>query len=225
MLKQWEKLPDFMKTEEVRTYWEALDRKRGQLLVKRIFDFWMALVLLVVLLLPMVIIAIMIKVEDRGPVFFRQERVTQYGRRFRIHKFRTMIMNAEHAGPSVTVKDDERVTKVGKKIRRLRLDELPQVLDVLCGDMSFVGTRPEVVKYVEQYAPEWNATLLLPAGITSETSIEYVNENQILEKAGDTDHAYLYGVLPDKMRMNLKSLADFSLLSDMKTMLKTVVKR
>lgn len=222
MLKRWDELPDFMRADEVRPYWEELYYKRGQLLAKRIFDFLVALILLILLLIPMTIIAIMIKTEDPGPVFYRQERVTQNGRHFRIHKFRTMVVNADKIGTAVTTKEDCRITKVGKKLRGLRLDELPQVIDVLVGDMSFVGTRPEAAKYVNSYKPEYMATLLLPAGITSECSIRYKNEDQLLNNASDVDRVYVDEVLPEKMKLNLQSIRDFSFVNDMKTMVRTI---
>ena len=151
MLRKWEDLPDFMRIPEVRPYWEALHKRRGQLLLKRGFDFVMALILLALLVVPMAVIAILIKLDSDGSVFYRQERITTYGKRFHIHKFRTMVNNADKIGTAVTVGNDARITKMGGKLRRLRLDELPQVIDVLQGNMSFVGTRPEAVKYVEQY--------------------------------------------------------------------------
>lgn len=223
MLKQWNDLPDFMRVDEVRPYWEALNRKKGQLAIKRIFDFLIALVLLVLLAIPMAVIAIMIKVEDSGPVFYRQERVTQYGRHFRIHKFRTMVVNADKIGTAVTSKGDSRITKVGNKLRDHRLDELPQVIDVLLGDMSFVGTRPEAVKYVEQYEPEWNATLLLPAGITSECSIRYKDEAKLLDEAQDVDTVYINQVLPEKMKWNLYEITYFGLNKQIWTMCRTIL--
>ncbi len=222
MLKKWEDLPEFMRSAEVRPYWEGLRKKRGQLLLKRAFDFLLALVLLALLALPMILIALMIKIEDPGPVFYRQERVTTYGKKFRIHKFRTMVVNADKIGTAVTVGEDPRITKVGKKLRRLRLDELPQVLDVLAGTMSFVGTRPEAVRYVEQYKPEYYATLLMPAGITSEASIRYKDEDQLLNAADDVDKVYVEQVLPAKMEWNLESIRRFRFLREILTMFRTV---
>ena len=222
MLKRWEELPDFMKTPEVRPYWEILDKKRGELILKRVFDLTAGSVLLVVLAVPMGVIALMIKVEDPGPVFYRQERVTTYGKHFRIHKFRTMVVNADKIGTAVTVGEDPRITKVGKKLRRLRLDELPQLFDVISGDMSFVGTRPEAVKYVEKYKPEYYATLLLPAGITSECSIRYKDEDKLLNAADDIDKVYVEQVLPEKMRWNLKSIREFHFFNEILTMFRTV---
>lgn len=222
MLKRWEDLPDFMRTPEVRPYWEVLDKKRGQLVLKRIFDFTAAILLLVILAIPMAVIAVMIKLDSPGTVFYRQERVTTYGKHFRIHKFRTMVNNADKIGTAVTVGNDSRITKIGARLRRLRLDELPQVFDVIAGDMSFVGTRPEAVKYVEQYKPEYNATLLLPAGITSEASIRYKDEYKLLDAADDVDKVYMEQVLPAKMRWNLESVRRFRFLREILTLIRTV---
>lgn len=223
MLRKWESLPAFMQCDEVRPYWEGLSKKRFQLLLKRIFDFLLALILLVILAIPMIIIAAMIKIEDPGPVLYRQLRVTTYGKKFGIHKFRTMVVNAEKIGTLVTVGEDPRITKVGRKLRRLRLDELPQVLDVITGNMSFVGTRPEAVKYVEQYKPEYNATLLMPAGITSEASIRYKDEAKLLNAASDVDRVYIEQVLPAKMKWNLESVRRFQFLREILTMGRTVL--
>ena len=223
MLRKWEQLPEVMRCAEVRPYWEILWKKRFQLILKRVFDFLLGLVLLVLLAIPMGIIALMIRIEDPGPVFYRQERVTTYGKKFRIHKFRTMVVNAEKIGTAVTVGDDPRITKVGKKLRSLRLDELPQVLDVLSGNMSFVGTRPEAVRYVEQYRPEYYATLLMPAGITSEASIRYKDEDLLLKAAADVDKVYVEQVLPAKMKWNLESVRRFRFLREWLTMGRTVL--
>ena len=177
----------------------------------------------IILAIPMAVIAVWVKIDSKGPVFYRQERVTAYGKRFRIHKFRTMVDKAEEMGSSVTVNNDSRVTGAGKHLRDLRLDELHQLFDVLRGNMSFVGTRPEVVKYVEQYRPEYLATLLLPAGITSEASIRYKNENELLSAADDIDRVYMEEVLPDKMKWNLKAIEDFSFMGEAATMVRTVL--
>lgn len=222
VLKKWEELPAFMKTPEVRPYWESLNKKRGQLVLKRAFDIVVALTLLILLAIPMIIIAIMIKRDSQGPVFYRQERVTTYGKKFRIHKFRTMVSNADKIGTAVTVENDSRITKVGAKLRDKRLDELPQLIDVLQGSMSFVGTRPEAVKYVERYKPEYYATLLLPAGITSEASIRYKDEDKLLNAAEDVDQVYVEKVLPGKMYYNLKRIKKFSFFGEIGTMVRTV---
>ena len=223
MLKRWEDLPDFMRTAEVRPYWEALHRKRFQLLLKRVFDIAAALILLILLAVPMLVIAVLIKTDSPGPILYRQLRVTSYGRHFRIHKFRTMVSNAEQIGTAVTVGEDRRITRVGRKIRHLRLDEMPQLIDVLEGTMSFVGTRPEAVKYVEQYRNEYNATLLIPAGITSEASIRYKDEEKLLNAAKDVDRVYVDETLPQKMVWNLDSIMHFSFPRELLTMLRTVL--
>lgn len=223
MFRKWDDLPDFMRIDEVRPYWEVLNRKRGQLVFKRTFDVAMATALLIILAVPMIVIAVMIKLDSNGPVFYRQKRVTSYGKIFRIHKFRTMVTDAEKRGASVTVENDNRITKIGSKIRKLRLDELPQLIDVLNGDMSFVGTRPEVVKYVRRYKPEYLATLLLPAGITSEASIRFKDEDRLLNNADDVDEVYVKQVLPEKMRWNLNAVKELSATREVITMMATVV--
>lgn len=222
MLRRWEDLPGFMRVPEVRPYWEILNKKRGQLLLKRIFDLVVALVLLMVLAIPMLVIAVWIKIDSKGAVLYRQERVTSYGKHFRIHKFRTMVSNADKIGTTVTVENDNRITKVGSKLRKLRLDELPQLFDVLSGDMSFVGTRPEAVKYVERYQPEYKATLLMPAGITSECSIRYKDEDTLLNGTDNVDELYISQILPEKMKWNIESIKRFSFLREMLTMIRTV---
>lgn len=222
MLKRWTDLPSCMQVPEVKPYYDALKKKQFSLLCKRVFDFVVALIMLILLSLPMLIIAIWIKCDSHGPVFYRQERATTYGKHFRIHKFRTMVNDAEKIGSAVTVGNDSRITKVGAKLRDYRLDELPQLLDVISGNMSFVGTRPEAVKYVEKYLPEYQATLLLPSGITSEASIRYKDESRLLDAADDVDAVYLQRVLPDKMKWNLESVRKYSFGRDIATMFRTV---
>lgn len=223
MLRKWEDLPEFMKCEEVRKYYDILKRKKVQLRIKRTCDVLGAGVLLVLLAVPMVLIAAAIKADSPGPVFFRQERITVYGRKFRIHKFRTMISDAAQKGPEVTVRNDGRITRVGSRLRELRLDELPQLLDILAGNMSFVGTRPEAVKYVKKYTKEMRATLLLPAGITSEASIRYRDEAGLLEQAEDVDEIYLKKILPKKMKYNLTEIRNFSIWEDLCILVKTAL--
>ena len=222
VLRKWDDLPDFMKTEEVKPYYEVLKKKKVSLVLKRAMDFVGGLVLVVLLAIPMAVIAVMIKLDSEGPVFYRQERITTYGKHFKIHKFRTMVSNADKIGTAVTVGNDSRITKVGAKLRGCRLDELPQVLDLISGNMSFVGTRPEAVKYVEKYKTEYYATLLLPAGITSEASIRYKDEAELLENAVDVDRVYVEEVLPGKMKYNLQSIMEFSFFADIATMFRTV---
>ena len=222
MLCRWEELPQNMQNDAVRPYYDSLQSKKCSLFLKAVFDRVVSLLMLIGLSPIFVLLAIMIKMDSQGEVFFRQERVTQYGKKFRIHKFRTMVKNAESLGAQVTTKSDMRVTKVGKKLRGCRLDELPQLIDILQGNMSFVGTRPEVTKYVEQYTSEMLATLLLPAGVTSEASIEYKDEERLLADAKNADKTYVEVVLPQKMEWNLQSLKEFSFVGDIKTMFKTV---
>ena len=222
MLCRWEELPQNMQNDAVRPYYDSLQSKKCSLFLKAVFDRVVSLLMLIGLSPIFVVLAIMIKMDSPGEVFFRQERVTQYGKKFRIHKFRTMVKDAESLGAQVTTKSEMRVTKVGKKLRGCRLDELPQLIDILQGNMSFVGTRPEVTKYVEQYTPEMMATLLLPAGVTSEASIEYKDEERLLADAKNADKTYVEVVLPQKMEWNLRSLRDFSFVVDIKTMFKTV---
>lgn len=225
-LKKWEELPEFMQTDVVLGYYESLSKKKISLFIKRVFDIVASCILIVITSPLMLIIAVMVKCDSKGPVFFRQKRVTQYGKCFRIFKFRTMVDNAESKGALVTVGSDMRITNVGKLLRKVRLDELPQLFNVLSGDMTFVGTRPEVLKYVESYTDEMNATLLLPAGITSMASIMYKDEDEILAKADEkcsVDEMYIAQVLPAKMEYNLKSIKEFSVWSELLTMLQTVV--
>lgn len=222
-LAKWDNLPAEMRCDEVRRYYDILAKRRGQLALKRCFDLAVALILFVILAIPMAVIAIMVKLDSKGPVLYRQERVTTNGKHFRIHKFRTMVSNADKIGSAVTVGNDSRITRVGAKLRSLRLDELPQLFDVLNGDMSFVGTRPEAVKYVEKYKPEYMATLLMPAGITSEASIRYKDEYKLLNAADDVDKVYIEDVLPSKMKWNLESVQKFNFFRDVLTMPRTVL--
>ncbi len=221
-MRKWEKLPVEMQTEEVRYYYNILKKKRFSLAMKRLFDILISVIMLILLSPVFLILAIAIKIDSGGPVFYRQERVTRYGKRFRIHKFRTMVNGADKRGSLVTVQNDSRVTRVGKLIRKCRLDEISQLLDVLSGNMTFVGTRPEVVKYVDRYAPVMYATLLLPAGITSEASILYKDEDALLDGAENVDETYVEKVLPGKMYYNLKSMERFGFWRDVGVMFKTV---
>lgn len=222
LLKKWDMLPAFMQTESVREYYDILAHKKISLVVKRLFDIAASFVLLIILSPFMLTIALLIKADSHGPVFFRQERVTQYGRTFRIFKFRTMVDGADRKGSLVTVGNDSRITRMGQLLRKIRLDELPQLINVLTGDMTFVGTRPEVRKYVEAYTDEMNATLLLPAGITSRASIRYKDEDELLDGADDVDKVYTQEVLPGKMAYNLESIKGFSCISELATMFETV---
>lgn len=220
-LVKWEKLPADMQTEEVREYYDVLRKKRFSLFWKRIFDIFVSAIMLIILSPLFLILAIAIKTDSKGPVFYRQERVTQYGKPFRIFKFRSMVQNADK-GSQVTVDHDSRVTKVGKFIRKFRLDEICQLIDIFRGTMTFVGTRPEVPKYVNEYTPEMKATLLLPAGVTSLASIYYKDEAELLSGAEDTDKTYVEKILPAKMYYNLKEIKNYGFWRDIKTMFMTV---
>lgn len=221
-MRRWEDLPAEMQNEEVRYYYNLLCKKSFSLGLKRVFDVVVSAIMLVCLSWLFLILAIAIKLDSPGPVFYRQERVTQYGKKFRIHKFRTMVNNADKKGTLVTVKNDIRVTRVGQLIRKYRLDEVSQLIDVFEGSMSFVGTRPEVEKFVDAYSPVMIATLLLPAGVTSEASILYKDENKLLDGAEDIDKVYIEKVLPGKMYYNLRSIEKFNFFSEIGTMLKTL---
>ena len=218
----WEKLPPQMQTEAVKPYYEILQKKQIGLIFKRLFDIVVSLIMLLILSPVFLVLAIAIKLDTEGPVFYRQVRVTQYGKEFRIFKFRTMVNNADKIGSQVTVGGDSRITRVGKVIRECRLDEIGQLLNILGGSMTFVGTRPEVPKYVEKYTPEMWATLLLPAGVTSEASIRYKDEAALLDAAEDVDATYIQDVLPGKMKYNLRSIQEYSFFKDIKTMFQTV---
>ncbi len=220
-LVKWDKLPADMQTEEVREYYDVLRKKRFSLFWKRIFDIFVSAIMLIILSPLFLILAIAIKTDSKGPVFYRQERVTQYGKPFRIFKFRSMVQNADK-GSQVTVDHDSRVTKVGKFIRKFRLDEICQLIDIFRGTMTFVGTRPEVPKYVNEYTPEMKATLLLPAGVTSLASIYYKDEAELLSGAEDTDKTYVEKILPAKMYYNLKEIKNYGFWRDIKTMFMTV---
>lgn len=227
MLIKYDKLPDFMKNKKVKYYYDILSKKRLQLLLKRLFDILMSLILLIILFPILLIISIIIKIDSKGPIFYRQIRITKYGKEFKIFKFRTMVVDADKKGSLVTLNDDQRITKIGKKIRKIRLDELPQLFNILLGDMSFVGTRPEVKKYVDFYNEEMLATLLLPAGVTSKASIEYKDEDEIISKYSkkeNIDDIYLKRILPEKMKYNLEYLKNFNILLDLKLCINTVLK-
>ena len=211
-----------MQTEAVKPYYEILQKKQIGLIFKRSFDIVVSLIMLLILSPVFLVLAIAIKLDSKGPVFYRQVRVTQYGKEFRIFKFRTMVNNADKIGSQVTVGGDSRITRVGKVIRECRLDEIGQLLNILGGSMTFVGTRPEVPKYVEKYTPEMWATLLLPAGVTSEASIRYKDEATLLDAAEDVDATYIQDVLPGKMKYNLRSIQEYSFFKDIKTMFQTV---
>ena len=227
MLRQYNKLPKNMQNKKVKEYYDILKKKRFYLFVKRSFDIIASFLLLIILSPVFLIISIMIKIDSKGPVFYRQERITRYGRTFRIFKFRTMIVDADKKGSLVTKNNDDRITKVGNKIRNSRLDEIPQLINILKGDMSFVGTRPEVLKYVDKYNDEMMATLLLRAGVTSKASIEFSDEAKIMDKYlnknNNVDEVYINKVLPEKMKYNLEYTKKCNIFMDIKLCIKTII--
>lgn len=221
MLKKWEQLPQEMQIAEIREYYDVLNKKRGSLMLKRLFDIVVSSIFLILLSPVILLLSIAIKIDSQGPVFYRQERYTQYGRKFKIHKFRSMYDGADEKGSLVTVENDTRITRVGNLVRKCRLDEIAQLIDVFKGDMTFVGVRPEVKKYVDEYENEWKATFLLPAGVTNLTCIYFKHEDELLSEVEDVDDEYIKKILPIKMRWNLKGIKEFSFLNDIKLMFMT----
>lgn len=222
MLSSWETLPEFLQNDRVLPYYEVLQKKKISLFFKRIFDIVGASFLLFLLWPVLLSVALIIKFESKGDVLFKQIRITAYGKQFYIYKFRTMVANAESLGSQVTIKNDSRITKVGAFLRKYRIDEFPQLFNILKGEMSFVGTRPEVTKYVEHYTDEMYATLLLPAGVTSIASVEFKNEEELLHGASDPESKYISEVLPQKMKLNLQYVKSFSIISDVLIIIKTI---
>ena len=224
---KWDDMPKFMKNKEVKKYYEYLQKRKVSLFIKRVFDIFASILGLIFFSPIMIILGIAIKLDSKGPVFFKQERITTNNRKFKIYKFRTMVQNADKIGSLVTVGNDNRITKVGKFIRKFRLDEFPQLINILKGDMSFIGTRPEVKKYVDCYTNEMKATLLMKAGLTSMTSIIYKDEAEIMEKhtkkGKSTDDMYVTYVLPDKMKIYLEYINKFNIFYDIKIAIYTVL--
>ena len=219
----FDRLPDRMKNEAVRKYCEKLKRKKLSLVLKRLLDVFVSLVLTVILSPILVLISLIVVIDSKGPVFYRQERITKNMKTFMIFKFRTMVDKADRICPLVTTDNDSRITRVGRILRKVRLDELPQLFNILAGDMTLVGTRPEVKKYVDRYTDEMMATLLLPAGVTSTASIMYKDESELLDKADDPDRVYVEKILPEKMKYNLEYLDSFSFVKDIGILISTVV--
>ena len=222
-MKKWNELPKVMQNDKVKYYYDILQEHEKELKLKRSFDIICSLIMIIILSPVLIVLSVMIKLDSKGPVLFKQVRVTTYGRKFKIWKFRTMVNNADKLGTQVTTKGDARITRMGHLLRKIRLDELPQLFNVLKGDMTFVGTRPEVTKYTAHYTEEMMATFLMPAGVTSRTSIEYKDEEKLLENAENADEVYINEVLPAKMVYNLREIEKFSFLRDISTMIKTVI--
>ena len=222
MLTDFEKLPAAMQNEYVRRYHEILSHKKASLFAKRIFDIFASFIMLVLLSPVLLVVAVIIKFDSKGPVFYRQKRYTKNMRKFRIFKFRSMVKDADKRGPLVTVSGDARITKIGRFLRKTRIDEFPQLFNILLGDMSFVGTRPEVEKFVERYSDEMLATFLMPAGVTSRTSIEFMDEAEVLKDVLNADEVYVSKILPQKMKINLLYIEQYSFWGDIRIMFSTV---
>ena len=222
LLKNFEDLAPEFQNKDVKKYYDILKKKTFSLWLKRAFDIVVSAVMLVILSPVFLVLAVAIKLDSQGPVFYRQERITQFGEKFRIFKFRTMVANADKIGSLVTVNNDSRITRVGSFIRKCRLDEICQLIDIFRGTMSFVGTRPEVKKYVDAYTDEMYATLLMPAGVTSLASIKYKDEEKLLSASEDTDYTYINQILPDKMKYNIEYIEKFGFFYDIKLMFMTV---
>lgn len=218
----FEKLPPEFHNPETRVYYDGLKKQRFHLFGKRMFDILVSMLILLAFSPVFLVLAIAIKVDSRGPVFYRQVRVGRYGVPFRIFKFRTMVQNADKIGLSLTTGGDNRITRMGRLIRKCRLDEISQLLNVLCGDMSLVGPRPEVPKYVEKYAPAYFATLLVRPGVTAESSIAFKDEDEILSSGGDPEIIYVEKILPSKSEMNLQYLRNITVWGDIRIMFRTV---
>ena len=223
MIPNWKEIPDYFKNKFVKKYYDYIIFKKKSLILKRIFDILASVTLIIILLIPMIIISCAIKINSKGRILYKQKRVTQYGKEFFILKFRTMHENSDKFG-LLTSNNDPRITKIGKILRKFRLDEFPQLINILVGDMTFVGTRPEVPKYVKKYTDEMLATLILPAGVTSISSINFRNESEYLENSSDSDKIYLEKILPEKMKYNLEYLHNFSFFLDIKIIFLTVLK-
>lgn len=221
-MPEYEKLPKELQCDEVKRYYDLLKAKTKALVLKRIFDVLVAIFFIIFLSVPMAVIAILIKCTSKGPVIYKQVRVTTFGKKFKIFKFRSMRTDADAKGELLTVGEDDRITKVGKFIRKFRLDELPQIFHVLSGKMTIVGTRPEVPKFTDKYTNEMLATLLLPAGVTSLASIKFKDEAKLLANSDDVDKAYIEQILPEKMKYNLEYIEKFSFIGDIKLIFKTV---
>ncbi len=201
----------------------VLEGRKRQLALKRAMDVAISGCALLVLWPALLLVALAIKIDDPGPVFYRQVRVGKNGREFRIFKFRTMVVDADKKGLQITVGRDNRITRMGALLRKTKLDELAQLLNVFLGDVSFVGPRPEVPKYVAMYTPYQRQVLLVRPGITDYASIAYRNENDMLAGAEDPERMYIDVIMPDKIELNMKYLHEISPLADIRLILKTIV--
>lgn len=220
---KYDKLPQKLKNPTTKFYYDRLKKKKVTFFFKRLFDFVMSLCMIVILSPILLLLSILILCTSKGPILYKQKRVTRYGKIFRIWKFRTMVKNADKIGTQVTIQGDPRITKVGKFLRKCRLDELPQLFNILFGQMSFVGPRPEVEKYVNQYQEEMYATLLVRSGVTSLASIRYKDESKLLENAQNADEVYVNEILPEKMKYNYQYLEKINVFYDIALLFQTVI--
>lgn len=207
-------------TEEI-NFDAVLKGKKATLVFKRLFDICASIGGLLVLALPFCMVAIIIKLTSKGPVYFRQERVGKNGKTFRIYKFRTMTVNAEAQGMQITVGADRRITKIGQILRKTKVDELPQLINVLKGEMSFVGPRPEVPRYVELYSDYQKNILKIKPGITELASIVYRDENEVLAQSEDPEKTYIEEIMPKKIELNMEYMQKMSFWYDIKLIFKT----
>lgn len=203
---------------------ELLRNRKFQLILKRLFDIIFSFLGLLFLLPVFLIIAVAIKLDSKGSVFFKQIRVGKDGKEFKIYKFRTMVVDAEKKGMQITVDGDSRITKLGYYLRKTKIDELPQLINVLLGDMSFVGARPEVPKYVAMYAEDQRSILRIRPGITDIASIEYRDENSLLAKSNNPEETYIKEIMPRKIELNIQYIKDISIVTDIKLIFKTIFK-
>lgn len=201
---------------------EELNKKKVNLIIKRLFDIGASSIGLILLSPILILIAICIKLDSKGPVFFKQVRVGKNKELFKIYKFRTMVTDAEKLGKQITIGNDTRITKVGTFIRKCKLDELPQLINVLNGDMSLVGPRPEVPKYVELYDDYQEQILLVQPGITDYASIEFRNESEILGESENPESKYINDIMPYKIELNIKYIKNISLYEDLKLITRTI---
>jgi lipopolysaccharide/colanic/teichoic acid biosynthesis glycosyltransferase len=193
-------------------------------MTKRIFDLFFSLLGLLFLFPILFVIGLIIVIDSRGGIFYLQTRVGKNNKDFRLMKFRTMVSGAEKKGLLTIGVNDHRITRAGKWLRKYKLDELPQLINILKGDMSFVGPRPEVRKYVALYTPEQSAVLSVRPGLTDYASLVYINENEVLSAYPDPEKAYIEHVMPEKLLLNLKYIKDKEMITDVKIILKTIGK-
>ena len=192
--------------------------------IKRIFDFLLSLFGIIILSPIFIIVSIAIKLDSKGSILFLQKRVGRYGKEFNIYKFRTMVTDAEKLGKQITVGKDSRITRVGAFLRKFKIDELPQLFNVLKGDMSLVGPRPEVPKYVALYNEEQRKVLDIRPGITDMASLRYKDENDILGKVDNPEEYYINVIMKDKLNLNLEYIEKSNVFFDIYLILKTIIK-